>query len=270
MLLVTTTKSFLLVNSLGEIKPIHRGSGLYFGLTKGDDGYFYVAARNSDPTGNNKFIEPDRERGEILVFDESLDFVKSISPEGFRLQDLHGIGFWKGTLICTASYGDILATYNGSEWKEWVPLEKKPNARYRDCYHLNSVYGDDKLYVLAHNWNDGSFVIEFEDLYTQPKNIIKNMGIQSHTVWKEEDKLYTLSSKQGSVVSNAGDCIPIGGWIRGMASTESNYYIGLSPTATRDNRAFGDGKIMVYDKSWKLQDEILLEEEGQVLEIINY
>lgn len=270
MLLVTTTKSVLLVNSSGEIKPIHRGLGLYFGLTKGPDGYFYVASRNSDPSGDNKFIPPDKEDGEILIFNESLDFVKAIKPIDFKLQDLHGIGFWKNNLICTSSYGDAIAIYDGSNWNRWIPLERKENVKYRDCYHFNSVYGDDKLYILAHNWNDGSFVLEFDSLYSQPTNIIRNMGFQSHTLWKEDDKIYALSSRYGSVVSNCGDSITIGGWIRGMASTESNYYIGISPVSDKKNRGFGDSKIMVYNKSWDLQDKIILEDEGQILEIINY
>lgn len=270
MLLVTTTKSVLFIDSDKNVKPIHRGSGLYFGLTKGPDGNFYVAARNSDPNSDNNFIEPKKENGEILIFNESLEFIKTIKPNEFKLQDLHGICFWKNNLICTSSYGDALAIYDGENWNRWIPLERKEQVKYRDCYHFNSVYGDDKLYVLAHNWNEGSFVLEYESLYSQPKNIIRNMGTQSHTIWKENKKLYCLCSRYGSVISNAGDSITIGGWIRGIASTETNYYVGLSPRAPRNFRGFGDAKIMVYDKSWNLQDKIELEKEGQVLEVINY
>lgn len=270
MLLVTTTKSVLLVNLSGEITKIHKGNGLYFGIAKGPDGNFYVASRNSDPSGNNELITPDKEDGKILIFNKSLDFVKEIKPKNFKLQDLHGIGFWKGNLICTCSYGDALAIYDGKKWNRWVPLERKENVKYRDCYHFNSVYGDDKLYVLAHNWNEGSFVLEFDSLYSQPTNIIRNMGYHSHSIWKENGKIYALSSRYGTVVSHSGDYITIGGWIRGIASTETNYYVGLSPLSSKRNREFGDGKIMVYNKSWDLKDKIFLKGEGQVLDVINY
>ena len=57
-----------------------------------------------------------------MVLDNKLRSEAILEPEDFKLQDLIGIGFWSGKLLCTSSYGDYIAIYDGEKWDRWQPL----------------------------------------------------------------------------------------------------------------------------------------------------
>lgn len=269
MFLVATTKSILYVREDNVITPVDRGKGLYYGLAK-HFGKYYIAARNSDPSNTNNFIPPDQEEGDIIVLDNKLRAEAIVQPENFKLQDLHGIGFWKDKLLCTSSYGDYIAVYDGEIWDRWQPIPPRKNCSYRDSHHLNTVYAtNDRLYILAHNWDNGSFILEFEDIGKPVKQIYNNMGIQCHDLWKYNDEIFTLSSKEGCVRSTGGFVKQLGGWVRGFAHVDNHFWVGVSPTAKRHDRAFGDGTIRKYDEDWNLVDSLVLEDEGQILAILD-
>lgn len=269
MFLVATTRSVLYVREDNVITPVDRGKGLYYGLAK-SFGKYYVACRNSDPTHTNTFIPPEQETGDIMVLDNKLRSEAILQPEDFKLQDLHGIGFWNGKLLCTSSYGDYIAIYDGEKWDRWQPIPPRRNCSYRDSHHLNTVYGtDNRLYILAHNWDNGSFILEFDGIGQPPRQIHTNMGIQCHDLWLHKGDIYTLSSKEGCVRSTGGFVKNLGGWVRGFAHVDDHFWVGASPTAKRSDRAFGDGIIRKYDEDWNQVGELVLEDEGQVLAILD-
>jgi len=61
----------------------------------------------------------------------------------------------------------------------------------------------------------------------------------------------------------------LGGWVRGFAHVDDHFWVGVSPTAKRSDRAFGDALIRKYDENWNQVDELILEDEGQVLAILD-
>jgi len=269
MFLVSTTKSILYVREDNVITPVDRGKGLYYGLAK-HFGKYYVACRNSDPSNTNNFISPEQENGDIVILDNKLRAEAIIQPEEFKLQDLHGIGFWRGKLLCTSSYGDYIGIYDGETWDRWQPIPPRKNCSYRDSHHLNTIYAtEDKLYILAHNWDNGSYILEFDDIGKPVSQIYSNMGIQCHDLWKYNGEIYTLSSKEGCVRSTGGFVKKLGGWVRGFSHVDNHFWVGVSPTAKRSDRAFGDGKIIKYTEDWNKVDELILEEEGQILSILD-
>lgn len=269
MFLVATTKSVLYVREDNVITPVDRGKGLYYGLTK-HFGKYYIAARNSDPSNTNNFISPEEENGDIIVLDNRLRAETIIQPENFKLRDLHGIGFWKDKLLCTSSYGDYIAIYDGETWDKWKPIPSIKNCNYRDSHHLNTIYGtSNKLYILAHNWDNGSYILEFDDIGSSVKQIYSNMGLQCHDLWEYGGDIYTLSSKEGCVRSTGGFVKHLGGWVRGFSHADNHFWVGVSPTAKRSDRAFGDGKIVKYTEDWEKVDELVLDDEGQVLAILD-
>lgn len=269
MFLVATTKSVLYVREDNVITPVDRGKGLYYGLAK-NFGKYYIAARNSDPSNTNNFIPPEQETGDIIVLDRRLRAEEIIQPDNFKLQDLHGIGFWRGKLLCTSSYGDYIAIYDGENWDRWQPIPPRKNCNYRDSHHLNTIYGtSNKLYILAHNWDNGSFILEFDDIGSPVKQIYSNMGIQCHDLLEYRGDIYTLSSKEGCVRSTGGFVKDLGGWVRGFVHVDNHFWVGVSPTAKRSDRAFGDGIIRKYDEDWNLVSELVLEDEGQILSILD-
>lgn len=269
MFLVTTTKSLLYVREDNVITPVDRGKGLYYGLAK-HFGKYYIACRNSDPSNSNNFIPPEQESGDILVLDNKLRSEAILEPENFKLQDLHGIAFWNGKLLCTSSYGDFIGIYDGEKWDKWQPIPPRKNCNYRDSHHLNTIYGaDDFLYILAHNWDNGSFILEFDGIGQPPRQIYSNMGIQCHDLWSYKGDIYTLSSKEGYVRSTGGFVKDLGGWVRGFAHVDDHFWIGVSPTANKNLRNFGNSYLCKYDEDWNKVEELVLEDEGQILSILN-
>lgn len=273
LILMTTSRSFLAIDKNNEVTVIHRGAGKYFGIAKDNNNYIYVAARNSSKVGHSS-----EESGEILIFDSDLKFVKSISPDSFKMSDLHGITFWNKKLICTLTSEDALAIYDEGRWMKWHPIKNKKiqnnnmkDIRGNDYYHINSVYvADNKLYVLCHNWDEGSFILEFDGLYGEPLRKILNMGHGSHDIWKKDNKVFTLSSTESCVVSESGDRIFLEGFIRGIAKIKDYYYVGVSPNVRSDDRLSGQIKVQIYNSHWHPVKDFFIKDEGQVHVILKY
>jgi len=267
--LVTTTRSILAVPERGRVEVVHRGKGLYYGVTfDAEQQVCYVAARNSDPHGTNKFIESELEKGEILCFNQRLKNVGTISPSEFSLQDLHEIKWHEGRLICTSSFHDAIDVYDGSEWRRWQPLPLRDEKVKRDHFHWNSIFVADKFYFLAHNWDRGSFISGFDELFGAETVRHENMGKAAHNIWSESGTLYSLSSEEGLVRGTDGSKRDIkAGWIRGFCQTSDHYAVGVSGIASRENRHYLDAKIIRYTKNWESLGEIVLPEEGQILDI---
>ncbi len=81
-----------------------------------------------------------------------------------------------------------------------------------DRYHFNSLYfSAGRLFVLAHNWDYGSFALELEyrgadSLFRSPRvcGVHTGLGRQSHDVYLEDGLLYVLSSLDAQLLASNG------------------------------------------------------------------
>jgi predicted SAM-dependent methyltransferase len=259
-ILVTTSHSFLAIDiDSGSAKVIDRGRGLYYGIAISDQKIF-VAARG-------QHIVPKElrgtEDGSILIFDYDMNFKKSIKAP-FPLRDMHQITYHAGRLWVTCSYDDMIAIYDGENWKKWYPCLE--NADLPDQYHFNSILFDgDKILVLAHNYGQSEiWICSLPDLQVERK---VSLGYLAHNIWKINGVLYTCSSGSGSIESTAGFKVDVGGFPRGVAITDDLICLGVSEDVEQDRRDTTSGSIQIFNRNWDFLKQIKLLKEGVVLEI---
>ncbi len=239
----------------GETRVIHSGRGTYYGIAYSDDAV-YLAARGS--------MSDKANGGEILVFDHSLQYVRSITAP-FPLRDMHQIVHARGRLWITCSYDDLIAVYDGERWERWYIAPDAVSAR--GALHLNSIYfsGND-VYVLAHK-NGPSLIYRFDchDLTTPTETI--RLGIAGHNIWFSGEDIYTCSSYDGLIVSRSGFLLETGDYPRGVAVGTDTTYIGVSRFAEREYRDKYACWIRAYDREWGLKAIWRFNNFGQINEI---
>lgn len=259
--LVTTSHSVLLVDvEAGSTRVVHRGGGLYYGITASAS-HLMVAARgrmvSSDLPGSD-------ERGRILLFGHDL------APRGeleadFALRDMHEIRWHEGRLWVTCSYDNMVAIFDGRTWRRWFPLGE-PQDLPRDRNHFNSLHFEPgKVAVLAHNW--GASTLNFFDIHSLAPLQSFSLGVQAHNVWEEGGEYFTCSSGEGLIVGHRGFRAVTGGFPRGIARTGGTTCVGISELAERTERDFTTGILRLYGADWQPLRECMLEHEGLVLDI---
>lgn len=261
--LVTTSHSVLLLDlSGGRHWPIHRGDGLYYGITA-QDGNIFVAARrrmvSSDKPGSE-------EQGHILVFDGDLKPVDAITAP-FALRDMHEIAWHHGKLWVTCSFDNMVAMFDGRTWTPWYPLGEPTEAR-RDVNHFNSFHFEGgTVCVLAHDW--GPSTLHFFDAASLLATRSIPLGVQAHNVWREGEQLFTCSSGEGCIRGTEGFQVATGGFPRGVARDRATRLVGISELKERSERDLSTGLVQVYDGDWRLRDTLAFDGEGLVLDILD-
>jgi FkbM family methyltransferase len=92
-----------------------------------------------------------------------------------------------------------------------------PPARPDDRYHFNSLhFHGNRLWVLAHNWDHGSFAMELEyrdsfALLRRPRvlRVLPNLGNASHDVFPESNRVWVLDGEGGRLLGSDKQAIPI-------------------------------------------------------------
>jgi hypothetical protein len=261
-LLVTTSRSFLLLDPrTGSGFRLDSGRGAYYGITM-LDGNIWVAARR------RMAISPFHEsegKGEVLVFDRSFRFVKSVQPP-FPLRELHQILGYNNKLWVTCTYDNMLAIFDGKDWDRWHP-KGIPGTEVKDQNHFNSLSMiDDHLCVVAHN--HGRSELLFFEL---PERALKHsipLGVQAHNVWREGDRWMTCSSAEGRIVGSDGFSVLTGGFPRGIAFADGHSFVGVSTHCERALRDFSTSWIQVFDRDWNRLGILDLVHEGIVLDLL--
>jgi len=261
-LLLTTSHSFLLLNTInGELHLLHRGRGLYYGIARHGD-KLYVAARNRLVSSN---VAQKDEHGEILIFDRALQPCGTLDAP-FPLRDLHEIAWHDGKLWVTCSFDNMIAIFDGEHWERWYPLgvsEGEPS----DVNHFNSfMFDPDRIWILAHNHGDSELLAY--TLATRELAQRMAMGRCGHNIWRENGQILSCSSLEGKLLGEHGLSIETGGFPRGVAFDSDTRCVGISELAERDIRDLTTGKVMVFDKNWKLRNEISLPGEGLILDLM--
>jgi len=261
-LLVTTSHSVLKLDTDGgEIHHVHSGEGLYYGLTHNNQNY-YVAARGRMVSSD---IPQEDERGEILIFDSDI-ILKSRLQAPFPLRDMHQIAWFSGKLWITCSYDNMIAIWDGLNWRQWFPLAES-TGKTPDMHHFNSLmFEGRKIWVLAHNYGP-SELISFSLGGRKLKKRIM-LGNQAHNIWREGKQWYTCSSGSGKILGNLGFSLDVGGFLRGYADDGKERCIGVSELAERKGRDVTNGKVLVFDMEWKLLKTIDLPQEGLILDFL--
>ncbi len=263
-LLVTTSQSLLLVDSdSGSHTTLDHGRGLYYGIADAD-GKLFVASRRRAVSSDT---ERDSERGQILVFDRQLQPLGLLGAP-FPLRDLHEIAWHQGKLYASCSHDNMVAIYDGANWEQWFPLGgsladgKGPG----DINHFNSFFFEEgRVWVLAHNRGPSELLAFALDTRELVERI--NLGDMAHNIWREDGQLFTCSSIDGKIVGERGFVLETGGFPRGVAFAHGMRCVGVSAMAERRARDFTTGKLALYDDAWTLQKEIVLQDEGLVLDV---
>ena len=261
-MLVTTSHSLLWVDAhSGQIHPLHRGAGLYYGIAT-DAHHIYVAARQRLVSSATP---ASQERGAILVFDHQLQ-LQDTWHAPFALRDIHEIAMHEGILWVTCSHDDMVAMrYANGEWQAWYPLGE-PQGPQRDLHHFNSfAFSPGKLHLLAHN-RGASERLEFS-LPERACLARHPLGQQAHNLWQQDSEWRTCSSGEGRLFGDAGFQLPTGGFPRGIAKLGNLTAIGISQLAERQQRDLTDGQILIFNDQWQLQHQWTLPGEGLVLDI---
>jgi|GEM_PF-253607 O-antigen chain-terminating methyltransferase len=263
-LLVTTSKSLLLVDTdSGSTTALDRGRGLYYGIAEAD-GKLFVASRQR---GVSSDTERDTERGQILVFDQSLRAIGLLLAP-FPLRDLHEIAWHEGKLYASCSYDNMVAIYDGANWEQWFPLggNLEDGKGPGDINHFNSFFFESgRIWVLAHNRGPSELLSYSLDSRELVERV--NLGNSAHNIWRENGHLYTCSSIEGKLVGEDGFVLETGDFPRGVAFAQGLRCVGLSAMAERRARDFTTGKLALYDDAWRWQKDIVLQDEGLVLDV---
>ncbi|MBA3312126.1 MAG: hypothetical protein M3552_06750 [Planctomycetota bacterium] len=159
-------------------------------------------------------------------------------------------------------------------WLDRVRWDRKSIAD-RCGSHFNSVtrHGD-RLYVLAHNWDRGSYIqaLSWPDL--KPVERIETGAQSAHNMWVQDDgEIFVCDSHRGSVMeARSGRAV----WnvgardnlTRGLASDGKHVYVGQVRVGTRSERAICDSGVWILDReTWKLVDFVSLPKAGDVYEL---
>lgn len=264
---VTTSHSLLQVDLASRrIDPLHRGQGLYYGMTKCGE-QLVVAARGrmvSSP------VPASHERGQILVFDRKLQCCE-VWEAPFPLRDMHQIAWIDERLFVTCSYDNMIAWRDRrGEWHQWFPDSRESAPPGRDINHFNTIAAEgEHIVVVAHNFENPSEILFFDRHQRDLQKRIR-LGQQSHNVWCQDEEYMTCSSKEGLIVGHLGTHIDVGGFPRGVLRSGPWLIVGISELAERSARDLTHGKLRIFDtsrKPWVEVDQLILPREGLVLDI---
>jgi 2-polyprenyl-3-methyl-5-hydroxy-6-metoxy-1,4-benzoquinol methylase len=264
MLLTTTSHSILLVDEAsGLYRVIEKGNGLYYGIAS-KSGFYYVAARRRLVSSS---LPLKYEDGEIRVFDKNFKFIEAWKAP-FLLRDIHQISFVDDDLFITCSYDNFVAVRRkNEEWEKWYPLGVS-DVEPLDLNHINSISTvNGQIALVAHNHTLPSEIYFFDkaDLKLLRK---EKLGAQAHNFWIENSDLFTCSSGQGAIVSKSGRRIMLGDFPRGFANGGEYKFVGLSEISERNERDFKNVKIAIFDDNWNKVSEIVLGNEGLILDLL--
>lgn len=266
--LVTTSHALLVVDiESGSIHTLHRGAGLYYGITASTR-HLMVAARQRMVSSQ----QPQHlERGLILLFDHDLRPCGQWNAP-LPLRDLHEIAFYRDTLWISCSFDNaIVLRHPDGRWERWHPLGVPPGDQdaHKDLNHFNSfAFTGDKLHLLAHNRGPSERLVF--DLATRTCLERHPLGVQAHNLWSADGAWFTCSSGEGRLVSDHGFDLHTGGFPRGicrLGGKGCDIVLGLSQIAERDQRDLSEGQLLVFDAHWQLKKRVLLPAQGLVLDI---
>ena len=232
------------------VTPVDTDKGIYYGLTGYRTGAL-LAARNLDTTRR-----PGRERhgaarhatNVIYFFDPRLGTVVPYLTHP-SLTDLHQIRHYGDLLFVVLGTGSRLAIFDlrsrqliqEIDLAAFVPdaLRHDGGAHPDDPYHFNSITTNGaRLLVLAHNWERGSFALDFHLRLDRPVSlelaaVHENLGVASHDIVPADGRLHVLDGQGGRLLArgpsdDTHDIGPLHGaaFPRGLSITRAHILFG--------------------------------------------
>jgi len=204
----------------------------------------------------------------VLIYNKKLERVGEMVVGQDQLRDAHQT-MWHDDKLWIVSSGlnqVVCIPENQFDTTIWIPEEGEKG----DRNHINSIWfppDEDKVYLVAHNFQKGSEIWEFTypglDLIQKTK-----MGFQAHNVAKVNGKLMTLSSREGKIIMD-DESKKIGEYYgRGLAISKDRIFIGQSAIIPdrNDRKLSSQGAVLIYDKDLNFIKKIIINQ-GEVREV---
>ena len=256
---------------------IEGGLGIYFGLTRTSD-MVYAVSRNKDVLGYRQ--QKDRPQNAILEIPlNSKDFEISRRWTLPEFDDLHQIRVFGNYIAVLTGHSpellfvdrytrEIAAKFSLSDLVPDFLRHTAPEDRPNDIYHFNSLtFYKDRLFVLAHNWTYGSFIIQVKLEFSTgiPSGLIlervfSKMGVGSHDVVLDDNRFFVCDGVNNNLLimdlkANTLTTLkiaPVEGteyYPRGLGVDNSFILVG-SGVSSKDkrNRASTSTRLNIIDK----------------------
>lgn len=253
-----------------ETTTIHRGRGIYFGITRGGDGYL-VAARNLDADRRRR--DPSGPTNAIYRLDAGLRHFEPLIEHPI-LVDLHQIRAWDQMLFVILGRGSALALFDIAgrrldrviDLAGAVPEDMPRHAPIDgDAFHMNSLtFAGGRLLVLAHNWDQRSFALEFAlPRRSWPGTLRRvavhpGLGAMAHDIVRVGGVFHVLDSGSATLRTRARRrrehltslaSTTVRAFPRGMSMTRNHILIGCGlHAAERTAREAGPTRLVVLDR----------------------
>ena len=260
-LLVSTSTALVLIER-GKPRTIHRGSGIYFGLTWDRD-YIYVLSRNNLEHGRLRRLFGYTSTIEVL--DKGFRHVDTVVCP--TVSDPHQAIERDGTIYIANTGRNRIETYRDGTFSHvnWT-------GKHTDVHHINTIWFDKtSFYALENNSQEPSEAKIF-DLDWRPERTVR-VGLGAHDLLRCGNTLFTCSSLGRTMVSHDLESaetteFPLLGseWLpRGLAKGADRFYIGMSAEGTREERHSGNpGIVISTDEAFNIGATLELDGAGQV------
>ena len=267
--LVSAFYNTLLVDlETGEETLIDNNKKFYHGITWDEDQSLYLTHTNLTPQIMGANHSPSQNIGYV-----SANLVKMFEP----FAALHDLNYWEGRLFINNTGCNCLSILDG----QGSCIHYYPSLNVQWDYfngnkvgsHFNSTYiYDDKLYLLAHNFNNPSFLLEVEypELVATKIHKFGEEVKWAHNIWATEDFLLVGDGGEGFLYDNKTQSRvwtveeDIKYLVRGFAATKEHLYVGCSPNVpVRGERYSSQYKCLIYKldiNTFKIVKRIELEQ----------
>lgn len=220
--------------------------------------------------GNHIYLS-EGDESLIKKYDLSLNFIEVVdTPE---LKDVHQIAFVDGDLLITNtgfdSFYSLKKGFFSITNKE--PRIVKGKINNGEAFHLNSIFDE---YILSAK----GYLFDIKigkRLFRIPYNIPIPEGESPyykgwyHNLIKKDRWFYTCEKFNLVRFTETEFEVlrPLGGFLRGLAYINSQWWIGQSEFKERSERNKGDSRILILDDSFNQVNEITLKDSGQIRDI---
>lgn len=234
--------------------------GTYYGLTW-DKEFVYAS-----------FNPQHRNVTEIEVFNHELYRIGRLDT--VELHGVHQIFSWKDNLYIVNTSTDHIEVINGNKAQRfsWTGFNE-------DRHHLNSIWMDQDYIYVAEGQTTGlkgtPAIQTLTHNYKPANRFILPATVQIHNVYVENETLYTcgkfglvkksLREKRYNVIDLRLD--DANGFLRGLAKSEDCFYIGESQVRPREQRPYGDSRILVLNNDLEIIRTIELQDTGQIHDV---
>ncbi len=272
-LLVACPSWIFVVDSVThEIEVVEHGRGEYYGISWDRIGNLCLSHSGLD---NDNMVSL-----EDYVNSEVGRLSLGAQTRNHCLSTPHQLVCHEEFVVVTNTGRNCLSVFRQKDlfyFQKWLNDERwdRLGAKNKVGQHFNSVtFYDGRLFVLAHNLDRNSFILELSWPDLELIRRIETTALWAHNIWpRENNELIVCNSKQGSLLEVKSNATV---WsaqndrtiTRGLACARGQAFVGISKISGRHERGTSDGGIAVLNSTSLRQiDYIKLPHSGAVHEI---